>query len=417
MLHSADARSAAAASSVFQSGGASMEHPGKVNRRDFLVTTAGAAAMAGASTNAAAAPAYAQACGPAPVLDPRSPLAQYWTKQLCEAASVDLSTAAPERATESAKERHRIYSLLLMKLMARFWNGNKRGPVGLYPQRERQKEAGQDPGAKAFRYRGDMVPSQDFMRVSWDRYLGHNIACLAVDGNGEVIDFDFNHNDFFRSSAEHAESRMVRRLFSLTDIIDSWKTGARIPNRSRAFSLKDVTLYTSLESCAQCSGVMSLARVHQIVYLQRDPGTYVIGNIMYNLAGLDDSDNSPMAPIPVPASAIGIPHFDRLNAEYARFFEQLVEAEKNKNEKMAFFVSADGIADYGPSITSFLCTDRAYDIFAEGGGMLDAMELKHPDYAPPGKPQALDNRKCLGEAKRFYDYANVEGFRGSPHKL
>ena len=46
------------------------------------------------------------------------------------------------------------------------------------------------------------------VRVNWDRYLGHNIACIAVDGNGEIIDFDFNHNDFFRSSAEHAESRI-----------------------------------------------------------------------------------------------------------------------------------------------------------------------------------------------------------------
>ena len=304
-----------------------------------------------------------------------------------------------------------------MKLMKRFWNGNKRGPVGLYPGREKQKEANQDANAKTFRYRGDMVPSQDSMKVSWDRYLGHNIACLAVDGNGEIIDFDFNHNDFFRSSAEHAESRMVRRLFSLTDIFDSWKTGARIPDRSPAFSLKDVTLYTSLESCAQCSGVMSLARVRQIVYLQRDPGTYVIGNIMYNLAGLEDGDKSPMAPIPVPASAVDVPHFDRLNGAYAQFFQKLGEAEKNKTEKMAFFVSPDGIADYAPSITSFLCTDAAYDIFADGGDMLDRMQPRHPHDKPAGKPQGLTNQQCLTEARRFYDYANVEGFRGSPHKL
>ena len=49
---------------------------------------------------------------------------------------------------------------------------------------------------------------------------------------------------------------MVRRLFSLTDIFDSWKTGPnwksgeRIRDKSHAVSLSDVTLYTSLESCA-----------------------------------------------------------------------------------------------------------------------------------------------------------------------
>ena len=77
---------------------------------------------------------------------------------------------------------------------------------------------------------------------------------------------------------------MVRRLFSLTDIFDSWRTGQPVGDKPRAASLNDVTLYTSLESCAQCSGVMSLAGVKQIVYLQNDFTAYKIGNIMYNLA-------------------------------------------------------------------------------------------------------------------------------------
>lgn len=71
-------------------------------------------------------------------------------------------------------------------------------------------------------------------------------------------DIDFNHNDFFRSSAEHSESRMVRRLFSLTDIFDSWRTGQRAGGKPRAASLNEVILYTSLAFCAHCSGVMSL---------------------------------------------------------------------------------------------------------------------------------------------------------------
>ena len=77
-----------------------------------------------------------------------------------------------------------------------------------------------------------MIENPDRSRVNWDRYVGHNIACVAVDGNGEIIDFDFNHNEFFRSSAEHAESRMVRRLFSLTDIFDSWKTGQPVERQA-----------------------------------------------------------------------------------------------------------------------------------------------------------------------------------------
>jgi tRNA(Arg) A34 adenosine deaminase TadA len=390
-----------------------MSSQDKINRRDFLVTTAGAAGTVSAFTGAALAQTEEQPPS-VPVLDPEAKLAEYWEKPVFKLAEVDFKKAAPELKDGVVKERHQIYCFLLMKLMKRFWNGNKQGPVGLYPQREKQKEEGQDQNAEFFRYVGDRFKSGDSLRVSWDRYVGHNIACLAVDGNGEVIDFDFNHNDFFRSSAEHAESRMVRRLFSLTDIFDSWKTGARIPDKSRAFSLKSVTLYTSLESCAQCSGVMSLARVRQVVYLQRDPGTYVIGNIMYNLAGRDNQD-SPMAPIPVPASVVGVPHFDKLNADYATFFEERVKAGKNQDKKQAFFVSQDGHADFSPAITSFLCTDDAYNIFADGGEQLDTMQLEFPGGKPP---QAnLTNLACLDEARRFYQYADVEGFRGSPHKL
>jgi len=55
--------------------------------------------------------------------------------------NVDFGAAAPELANEAVKERHQIYCHLLMKLMVRFWNGNKRGPFGSYPRRIKQIEA------------------------------------------------------------------------------------------------------------------------------------------------------------------------------------------------------------------------------------------------------------------------------------
>jgi hypothetical protein len=96
----------------------------------------------------------------------------------------------PDLADAAARERHRIYCHLLMKLIARFWNGNKRGPLGTYPLRAQQKDLTQLPQAVP-RYSGDIADNSDGLRINWDRYLGHNIACLAVDGNGEIIDFDF----------------------------------------------------------------------------------------------------------------------------------------------------------------------------------------------------------------------------------
>jgi tRNA(Arg) A34 adenosine deaminase TadA len=317
-----------------------------------------------------------------------------------------------------------------MKLITRFWNGNKRGPLGSYPLRAAQIEPIQSNGAgqPTQRYSGDVVkdPDPSVPRVSWDRYLGHNIACIAVDGNGEIIDFDFNHNDLFRSTAEHAESRMVRRLFSLTDIFDSWKTG-RIPGKPRAASLTKVTLYTSLESCAQCSGVMSLAGVKQVVYLQNDFTAYKIGNIMYNLANRipttkDSLGNvladRPGAPVPIPASMTDLEEFDALNKANLDFVSDLKAAEARGDSSKAFFVSSDkGFVDYDAVITSFLCTDAARGIFERGGKKLDNEALKFPDSRFPNEENALTNKQCLAEAREFYEYVDIEGYRGSPHKL
>ncbi len=83
--------------------------------------------------------------------------------------------------------------------------------------------ARQFPTCRGARYAGD---------GQGDRYLGHNIACIAVDENGSILDFDFNHNELFNSSAEHAEARLVRRLFSLNQATTIGRQSTRPRPRS-----------------------------------------------------------------------------------------------------------------------------------------------------------------------------------------
>ena len=392
-----------------------------INRRDFLLKTAEAAGTAGAMGGATLAAAQAQTLPPQGFAD-QPPFAERWEKPLRDIVNVP---RAPELENDAVKERHRIYCYLLMALIQRFWNGNKHGPIGIYPGRANQKEPNQAPNAAVFRYRGDMATTNDPLRVNWDRYLGHNICCLAVEENGEIIDFEFNHNDFFRSSAEHAEARMVRRLYSLTDDFDTWKdrskAGEPAKTKSSKILLDRVTLYTSLESCAQCSGVMSLARVKRVIYLQNDFTAYMIGNIMFNLAG------DGVSPRPIPASDIGLAEFDELNTANLAFGRNMSDAEKRKDALGgAFFVpplpngSAQprpdlDNADFSTSITSFLCTDAAYDIFSKGAGKLTSVRLQFPD-EKLSIEGSLTNQQCLDEARRFFTYADVEGFRASPHR-
>jgi hypothetical protein len=167
-----------------------------------------------------------------------------------------------------------------------------------------------------------------------------------------------------------------------------------------------------------------LASVKQIIYLQNDFTAYMIGNIMYKLANrLQTQDASglpkslPGAPVPIPASKIGLDEFDTLNNENIDFCNRLRNADKS-DPSQAFFVSENGsFKDFSPAITSFLCTDRAHEIFDGGAAKFNSLSLQHPKFRFPDRDKVLTNQECYNEAKSFYDYANIDGHRGSPHKL
>jgi hypothetical protein len=113
---------------------------------------------------------------------------------------------------EELKEKHQIYLMGLMAIAAHYWNGNKKGVEGDYPLNCQRGESGYNPNS----------------------YLGHNIAAIAVNGDGEIIDFDFNHNEVFDSSVEHAESRLLRRIFSLTQVYRTYNNDRCAPCNGEA---------------------------------------------------------------------------------------------------------------------------------------------------------------------------------------
>lgn len=320
-----------------------------------------------------------------PVLDRNAPLATYWNKPVSELAAAESVVISKETA-----ERHYLYSLLVAALVFRFWNGNKHGQSGNYPWREAQRLS-----SASGIYEGG-------------QYLGHNIACLGVDGNGEVIDFDFNHNDIFSSSVEHAESRLVRRVFSLAQVYDDWhmRRPSGVPQNYLNI-LSNVTIYTSLESCAQCSGIMALGSVKSIVYLQRDPGQYAIGNILRNLTTADLR-----APLPISADNFDFHYYKQLNDGYREFYLRVSERP--------FYID-NGVPDRSQSITSFLCTDFARGIFKQASEELNLYKLKYPKFKPSDNGQTssqmLTNEEVLKHLKSFYEYASICGRRGTAHKL
>lgn len=286
--------------------------------------------------------------------------------------------------SEGQKERHQLYSLLLMSIIHYYWNGSKEGK-GEYPLNPKEENSNESP----------------FMQ---NDYIGHNIAALAVDNFGSIIDFDFNHNKIFASSDQHAEMRLVKRIYSLSQINDSWETGKNSDRDYMKFS--DVSIYTSLESCAQCSGVMTLANLKEVIYLQSDPGQYFIGNILRNLTKKDERP----APVPVSGQEFQFKYFNYLNDAYYDFYFR----------EPIFYIDKNGKCKKTNSLTSFLCIEEAYKIYTEAKNEFMQLinlcqELKYPNYKPDINQYMKTNLDVLYEVGDFYEYATKNGRRGTAH--
>src|SRR5688572_29982556 len=191
------------------------------------------------------------------------------------------------KISEAEKSQHQTYILLVMTLVQRFWNGNKNGPVGTYHDRQIQFD------------------STTKLYNEGKPYYGHNIAAIAVDSDLNVTDFDFNHSEVFKSSIEHAEARLLRRIYSLAGLTTK-KT------------VRQHTVYTTLEPCAQCAGIMALAGTTKVVYIQRDDGTRRVTDLLYNLQPYSAEVR------PITALDCGSQYGNYLDTAYERFQEQIV---------------------------------------------------------------------------------------------
>jgi tRNA(Arg) A34 adenosine deaminase TadA len=320
---------------------------------------------------------------PAPPID-NPQLQHYWNLPVSDLCTVAVPPADQSGAWPMWQERHRLYMYLLMGIGWFYWCGNKDGRFGTYPY-------------------NDPATPQDPPWLSGD-YRGHNILAVAVDGRGQVVDFDFNHNNLFSSSAEHAEARLVRRLYALANVGGAW--APTDPDSSDGTSLQGFTVYTSLESCSQCSGIMALAGVENVVFMQQDPGEYLIGRILHNL-----TPPSFQAPLPISGHDILLEEFDELGNAYADYLSEIATGKP-------FFTPSDGSSpDPGKSITSFLCTGAARGIYAGGRAKMNGT-LLYPTFTPsiPGESDVCSNQQVQEACLTFLNYAVKLPNRGTPHR-
>lgn len=337
---------------------------------------------------------------PPPVLFDDDPMIVYWNKPVAELVTLKKPDMDPGQA-----ERHRIFSLALMSLVEHYWNGNRFGAEGSYPWRTKQQWPS---------HSGLYLPKCNGKQAD---YLGHNICAMAVDGDGDIIDFDFNHNEVFDSSVEHAESRLIRRIFALTRLND-YNTADPARGDDYSTRLTKVTVYTSLESCAQCSGIMTLGKVKEVVYLQKDYGTYAIGNILYNLTHDPTSGFAKpiAAPCPIPGSDFNFGYYKQLDDSFRNYFDKVANRPEDPTKPDRSFFNGKG----SKSIAGYLCTDDAYEIYRAAADEFATMKTSYGSYLPNSadiSPKLLKtNDQALVDARKFVEYAKTYGSRGTPHQ-
>jgi tRNA(Arg) A34 adenosine deaminase TadA len=85
---------------------------------------------------------------------------------------------------------------------------------------------------------------------------GHNIGGIVVNGEFEVVNFERNSNNALCSGTQHGEVRTILKQLYV----------------SATTSLPLHQIYTSLEPCMMCSGMMMQQNLLRTVYMQTDDG-------------------------------------------------------------------------------------------------------------------------------------------------
>ena len=224
--------------------------------------------------------------------------------------------------TEEDIERHNLYMLLTLCMVYDNWCIYKNNPdvVEAYQQ---------------------VAPDHEF-----SEYVGHNIGALLVDAEGEIVTYGFNNNHLHNNSTEHAETRLIRKALRIYNR-RNYKTGEGESGYWKI--LKGHTVYTSLESCSQCSGIMDLANIEQVVYAQVDPGQGHIGNILYNL-----HRDEGLSGAPKPIKADFLPIFGQIEDAYDHF-GGIAQSQGSRR----------------PGATKFLRSTQAFTVYRDAADQLE----------------------------------------------
>jgi tRNA(Arg) A34 adenosine deaminase TadA len=172
---------------------------------------------------------------------------------------------------------------------------------------------------------------------------GHNIAAVLVDPKGVPVAWGRNCNEITQNTTQHAEIRLIRSYLT----------------RSRALTLRNYSVYTTLEPCAMCAGMMTMCNLKRVVYGQTDPD---FGGALRRLQL--DSRSLPQGLPPYPRTVVSEPLHSNIRTKLDEAHTQAFA----RGEK---------------SITRWLLSEPAHELFQEAARRLDEYQTRCPGNAAP----------------------------------
>ncbi|MCL3779968.1 nucleoside deaminase [Prolixibacteraceae bacterium JC049] len=178
---------------------------------------------------------------------------------------------------------------------------------------------------------------------------GYNIGSVLVNSNNRVVHWARNCVNRTLNETQHGEVRLMQSYL----------------DKTHEFSLKGYTIYTTLEPCAMCSGMMKLTELYRTVYGQTDPA---YGKALERLQ-LESATCCEGGYSPYPRPVISDKSPDSISVEIDLAYRRV-----------------------GGHITQFLTTKEAEVLFRKATKMfMEYTDAKYPQ-----------NQRMIDEAHEFY---------------
>ncbi|MFC1665143.1 nucleoside deaminase [Pseudomonadota bacterium] len=184
------------------------------------------------------------------------------------------------------------------------------------------------------------VVYKDWQNANMKNNRGYNIGSILVNEKEEVIYWARNSVNVTNNKTQHGEVRLINCYLANNERND----------------MEEQTIYTTLEPCAMCSGMMFLTSLPRTVYGQKDPS---FGDAIERL-NLNSND-----------SPSGYPPYPR---------QVISDASKLSQRYLLDFFYASYIKEHkDPSITDFLTTPEAEFVYRSAFDELKNFQVKYSE--------------------------------------